>query len=174
MNDSGSADPDIAAAMSLVRDLYVILPRIAKRVSLLSEQVDYHDVGKGYRWEKEFCEMATVRGLHVAPPTDSKHDCRVNGKRVQCKRVDNITGNICTTPILGRSYLGYSVSDWDVLAMKQMSRFLLIPSAAMVLEDGERLVNQIKPGEWTEWVDRWDVFGDDVVIVRHTQRHLFG
>lgn len=164
---------DAMAAASSAKTLYESLVALCASVERLRDEVDYHDVGKGFRWEHEFQQMARLRGLSVCPRTDSKHDCVVNGKRVQCKRIDKDGGIICTTPVIGRMFLGYQLEDWDVLALKQMGRLLIIPAAAMLMDDGRRLINQIKPGEWGNWQDRWDVFGDGFCFAKEAQKTMF-
>lgn len=57
--------------------------------------------------------------------------------------------------------------------MKQHKRLLIIPAAAMVSDDGHRLINKIMPGEWRDWEDRWDVFEAGFLVTKETQKTLF-
>lgn len=173
LSDQRALIAETEEASQHAKQLCYLLENMTSRVRELCELLDFHDTGKGFRWQNEFKEMATSRGLAVCKATDSKHDCIVCGKRVQCKRIDKANGLICTTPIIGRSYCGYEISDWDVLALKQLDRVLIIPASAMLLNDGVRICNQVKPGEWCEWQDRWDVFGVGFSFVREFQSTLF-
>ncbi len=164
---------EIDAAVRSLAQAQTTLQLASSEIERLSLVADYHDVGKGYRFESWFRGQASARGLSVLPRTDSKHDCIVNGKRVQCKRVDNETCSICTTPIIGRNYCGYEKTDWDVLAMQQHGRLLIIPVDALLLDDGVRVRNVVRFEDWSEWHDRWDVFGSGFSFLGFRQLMIF-
>lgn len=169
VNQHSKVVADVIDAAEQAMRLHTLLSRLAASVQELCALLDFHDTGKGFRWQNAFKQMAASRGLSVSKATDSKHDCRVNGLRVQCKRIDKDNGLICTTPIIGRSYCGYELSDWDVLALQQQGILLIIPASALVMADGVRLQNQIRPGSCAHWENRWDVFGDSFSFVSESQ-----
>lgn len=164
----------IARARTAKDALEKELSAVERHAASLASLVDYHDTNKGKRFERWFRDEAESRGLSVVPATDSKHDVLVNGKRVQCKRIDKESGCICTTPIIGRPYCGYERDDWDVLAIQQRGTLLLIPVEAMLMDDGNRVMNVIRIEDWISWKDRWGVFGERFSFRRESQVSLFG
>jgi hypothetical protein len=115
---------------------------------------------KGYRFEKQFMAICRQRRMSVTRRTESSHvDLLVNGKRVQCKNLSpNAAGQVFLQP--GQSTY-YMPEDFDILAMFCCGRLYLVPMQALPVTSGHVSI-QVKPNSLSEWVDRWDVFGDFV------------
>lgn len=150
-----------------------ILSKAAIELAQARDAANYQDRQKGKRFEREFSDLATERGLHVAPPTHSLHDCVVNSLRVQCKSVDGASCYLTCVPVIGRTYRGYERGDWDVLAMRRNGSLVIIPAEMLTNESNGRILNQLRFEDWMSWRDRWDVFGEGFEVRRHTQKLLW-
>jgi hypothetical protein len=148
-----------------------------------SSSDDYHQAAKkGKLFEDELSEIASGLGMVVShPPRRCRYDLLINGKTVQCKKLDYVYGTESRPSLLvlakmaGREHSGYERGDWDVLAIKHRGETAIIPADSVLMSCGTRIKLHVPIDEFNKWIDRWDVFGESFTVPdsRHKQLGLF-
>jgi Holliday junction resolvase len=110
---------------------------------------------RGFEFEKEFVNMARVRGCKAWRVGGHKaHDAVVSTKRVQCKdRVYDDRGRVR----IARGQNKYRVGDWDVLALRWGGNLYLIPERLLRTKN-RTILTVIRPSHFRGWIDAWHVF----------------
>lgn len=126
---------------------------------ILEALADSHT--KGMLWQERFSHEAMNRALRVEPGV-GRGDMLVAGKVVQCKSVDQITGDNCVAidnmrPVKANgNERGYLVGEYDVMALQHRGHTYLIPAASLVR--GQKLASRVRLQEVAQFRDNWEVF----------------
>lgn len=133
---------------------------------------------KGAAWESLFADQAIKRGLIIEKRKGTRSDLVVNGKLVQCKNIDQITGGKLlienARPVRSNNGIrGYLRGEYDILALLHRGTVYLIPESRLVIDDA-RLATQIAIESFSDCIDNWQVFDANYIPpVREQQKRLF-
>lgn len=163
-----------------LREIADSLALIADKLRSLEEAGDIRSsCEKGMTFEAEFASIAHEKGMSVSrPPRRSRHDLVVNGKRVQCKKMEGLARSFIMiqsfTP--GRGHTGYEREDWEVLAIRHKGSTAIIPVESLLMKCGVRVKTAVHVEDFYRWIDRWDVLEGDFEHHEQRQRQmeLFG
>jgi hypothetical protein len=121
---------------------------------------------RGFRFEKEFVDMARRRGHKAWRVSGHKpHDAVVSFRRVQCK---DKTYDDCGRVRIARGQNKYRRGDWEVLALRWGGDLYLIPERLLGTTHGT-LLTVIRPENFSSWIDAWHVFEEVPSTVQQMQ-----
>jgi hypothetical protein len=137
-----------------------LILRLMREVGIRRSPKDVGDM-----WEARFMSLARRKSLDVSRPASKSEsfDFFVNGMRVQCKKRRILKSGIielcfCARVAKGGKKKAYLKGEFDVLAVRCGKKTYLIPESALFHGDGERLVNQIRPENFSRFIDNWSIF----------------
>jgi hypothetical protein len=124
--------------------------------------------------------LARKKGFSVSPAErqSSKHDCIVNGLRVQCKnrkRQPDGKVKLCGYARVsgGVQKEAYLRDEFDVLALRYDKKTYIIPATDLLSGDGKFLTNMMSPDRFPHFVDKWDVFAGSLASHPPAQMRLW-
>lgn len=117
---------------------------------------------KGKLWESEFESECAKRGLHVLK-CNGRHDFLINGIKTQCKATDRIeNGRVWinnSRPVKANgNHRGYTVGEYEVMALKSLGRIFLIPATSLVSENSNLLADVVSIQHAEQFEGNLDIF----------------